>query len=684
MEISQSEKEQEKKYLQNTLQVIRSQISNLGQQLFDKEEKIQEFKELVWDSKHDMDPSEMRQAMIENDQQVFLLAAKGRYFQTLFRIQSNPYFGKIKFQEGNTERDIYIGITHVDENHHHFVYDWRSPICSLFYDYEIGPASYEAPEGTIEGNLKVKRQFKIEDGKLLRIFDNSLAIDDDVLQEVLASEGSDKMKNIVNTIQQEQNQVIRNVEDKVLVVQGVAGSGKTSVALHRIAFLLYKIPNLSSDNVLIFSPNKIFSEYISNVLPELGERNTLQTTFDQFLSEHSAPYKEVETFTHFLERYYKREFKNKEWITYKQSDIVITDLEDYMRDFLAHLAFQEDLEVEGRLYPKNELTYLLQKRYSHLLLTDRFQAMAEKICNQVYEGKRSKLKQIESSLKKILNHELDRKKIYASFYQSPFFQRHFSHPLPDAEIQKLISRKQLSYEDACLFIYLKGLMEDFSYHGRIQQIVIDEAQDYNKLQYRLIHQIFKRSSFTILGDVNQTINPYYHYSSLEELKEIWKDLTYIELKKTYRSSEEIIDFANQILGLDYVSAIRKSNHKEVLEREKGTLSTLKEDILRLRKEYSSVAVITKTDEEAKNLYEALNSDFPEITLLESATSSFQRHFVIVPSYLAKGLEFDSVIIYTALENAYTKEEKYLYYVAVTRAQHELVVYHQPSLIKNNE
>ena len=200
------------------------------------------------------------------------------------------------------DNKVYIGITHVEdeENDIYLVNDWRSPICSMFYDYEVGPAKYKAPGGEVEGEILAKRQFNIKNGEIVHVFDNNLNIDDELLQEVLATESSDKMKNIVNTIQQEQNAIIRNIEDKNLIVQGIAGSGKTSVALHRIAFLLYKIENLSSNNVLIFSPNQIFSEYISNVLPELGEENTMQTTFHDFLSTFITEFKSVESFTNFV------------------------------------------------------------------------------------------------------------------------------------------------------------------------------------------------------------------------------------------------------------------------------------------------------------------------------------------------------------------------------------------------
>lgn len=677
MEIKKEELEKEKEHLRRTKEIIDEQISTLGQDLFDKEEKIKEFKELIWDSKADLDPSEMRNAIQESDLQVQLLTAKGRYFQTLYKIQNSPYFGKIVFKETEKNpQEIYIGITHVDKDNKHLVYDWRSPICSMFYDYETGPASYIAPMGIIKGEITNKRQFKIEGGKLIRVFDNSINIDDEVLQEVLSQESNDKMKNIVNTIQQEQNKVIRNVEDKVLIVQGIAGSGKTSVALHRIAFLLYKIKNLSSNNVLIFSPNKVFSEYISNVLPELGEENTLQTTFDGFLQENIQEYKEVETFTSFIERFYKKKENNPNLVAYKQSDKVINDLESYIKDYLKSLKFENGIEIERQEYQKEQLNELLHERYNHMLLNDRIDAITSKICAISFQGKKKNAKKIRSLLIKALNQELNYQKIYASFFRSEVFKNSYGRFLTDEEIKPLLKKQEISFEDACLFIYIKGLLEGFLYRGTIQEILIDEAQDYNKLQYKLIKQIFKRAAFTILGDVNQTINPYYKYNSLEELTEIFDEASYLELKKTYRSSEEIIEFANKILGLNYITAIRKKNNKEVKQIESEDLKDLEKDLEYLQNEYKSVAIITKTDEEANEIYESLKDNFPKLSLLENKTKTFNRSLVIVPSYIAKGLEFDAVIIYTKKENRYTEKEKYLYYVAVTRAQHELMVYNQ--------
>ena len=547
----------------------------------------------------------------------------------------------------------------------------------MFYDYELGKASYLAPEGMITGEITNKRQFTIKDGKLIRVFDNNINIDDELLQEVLTEESNDKMKNIVNTIQQEQNAIIRNVTDKNLIVQGIAGSGKTSVALHRIAFLLYKIENLSSNNVLIFSPNQVFTEYISNVLPELGEANTMQTTLSDFLSSNLEEYKTVESFTSFVERYYKYQETNKEWVKYKQSDEIITHINSFAQNILEKAAFENDIITHDFEITKETLNYLLKNRYERILLKERLDAIAEKMCRDFYEGKHTKKSIILSLLKKSLNIKLNYKELYKGFFNSQFFVENTTFNLTEKEIKDAVGKRNIKYEDACIVLYLKGLFEGFSYRGLIKEVVIDEAQDYSKLEYILIRKIFKKSNFTILGDINQTINPYYKYENLEELSKIFDNGTiYLELNKTYRSTPEIIEHTNKILNLKHVSAIRRENQRPVLFRDNilDLKTSLLKDINLLKKEHFSVAIITKDDSESEKVYELLKNDVKDINILNSNTKNFNKKMVIIPSYIAKGLEFDSVIIYTEKENSYKQDEKYLYYVACTRAQHQLIIY----------
>lgn len=670
MELKKEELEFEKNYLQKCLETIKEQISGLGQELYDNNEKIMEFKSFIWDNKSSLDPQELKSLMTDNDLEIFLMEQKGKYFQKLYKIQNNPYFGSIIFNENKKDELIYIGITHLEKDDKYLIHDWRSPICSLFYDFEEGECFYKAPGGIINGTLKRKRQYKIKNGKLINIFDNKINIDDEVLQEVLSQESSEKMKNIVNTIQQEQNKIIRNTEDKNLIVQGIAGSGKTSVALHRIAFLLYKIENLNSNNVLIFSPNNVFTEYISNVLPELGESNTLETTFHSFLTNYITEYKEVESFIDFIARFYRYEEINPKLVEYKQSDEIIDDIKNYVDDLLNNLKFKKNI-TDNILYNYDTKTLndLLHKRYDKYPLFERIKIISEKLSENNYNGKKTYAKTFNKLLLNSLELKKDYKKIYSNFFKSKFSKI----KLTDNEIKYFVNKNKINFEDANLFVYIKGLLEGFPYNNTIKQIVIDEAQDYSKLEYIILKQIFRKSSFTILGDVNQTINPYYKYKSLKDLEEVFdKQTKYLELTKTYRSTKEIIDYTNKILNLNHISAIRREDSSPVLLKDYNRIKEdIKKDIEKLTKQYKSIALITKDDNEATKIYNMLKSDI-EITLIDKDTKSFKKDLIIIPSYMAKGLEFDSVILLNNKNNPF--KEKYLYYVACTRAQHELIVY----------
>ena len=677
MNLSEEEFQKENLHLELTTKLLREQISTLAQDLYDNEEKQQEFKKFIWDTRADLDPTEMKTIMSNNDQEIDNLEMKAKYYKKLYRIQNSPYFAKIVFESDEGKQDIYIGLTYLTKNNDNVIYDWRSPIASIFYDYESGKCSYEAPMGTINGYLHNKRQFTIEDAKIKRVFDSKLNVQDELLQEVLASKTDEYMKNIVNTIQTEQNAIIRNIKDKNLIVQGIAGSGKTSVALHRIAFLLYKIKNLTSDKVLIFAPNKIFSEYISNVLPELGEENTKETTFSDFLETYIKEYKEIETFTSFIERYYKHEEENIELVKLKQSNEIIKVMEEYINNLSKRARFTDNIFNHDLYIEKDKLNYYLKERYSSIPLFERIDEIATKISEMEFNSNKSKQKQIKKWLKEIINIPIDFKELYKDFYKSPEFINYYKKEVSSSYLNKL-NDKKISFEDACLFVYMKSLLMFLGNDYTIEQTIVDEAQDYNILQYILLKKILKKSKFTILGDINQTINPYYKYNSLEDLKMIFTESSnYIELNKTYRSSPEIIEHANKILGLKLVSAIRRDAKIPVILKEEVNLKEqLINDIIELKKDNKSIAIITKSNDEANAIYNILKKDLKDLVLITNNSKVFSRSLVVIPSYMAKGLEFDATIIYTKKDNAYTYEERYLYYVSCTRSQHHLIIYNQ--------
>ena len=675
MAISEVEFQKEKKILKKVQKLLGENLSELGKDVFQDEEDLVEFKKMMWEDSSSFDAAEIQQVMAATAMEADKVLQKQRYFKKLQQIKNKPYFASIVFKDDEGKIfNIYISLTYLkDGDLKNILYDWRSPICSLFYDYETGPCEYKAPGGIYKGELKRKRQYKIENNQLVGVFDTSLNINDEVLQEVLATESSDKMKNVVNTIQQEQNQVIRNLEDNNLIVQGIAGSGKTTVALHRIAFLLYRLERLSSNNILIFSPNNIFTEYISDVLPSLGESNTLQTTFNDYMSYFLNEYKDVETFTDFVARYYKYKDEYPELIKYKQSDEIIKDLDDYLEDYISSCKITDSIvENEINKVSKEELNEMLSYKYNRLTLFERVEEMSKRLSQNFYKGSNKKAKTFGKLIKEVSNFKKDYKEIYKNFWLSPYCK----HRLPEEFINSFINKKVINYEDALLFTYLKGNLQGFMYEGNIKQVVIDEAQDYNKLQYIIISKIFKKADFTILGDINQNINPYYAYESLEDLKDIFIGETkYLELLKTYRSSPEIIEYTNKILNLNHVNAIRKANNKPVVIRKdvQDLKQSLLSDIRTLQEQYKSTAIITKDNREAEKIYELLKDEL-NISLVEANSKKFQKNLIIIPAYTSKGLEFDSVIIYNDRSNSYKANERNLLYVACTRCQHELYIY----------
>ncbi len=676
MAISDVEFKKEEKILNKVNTLLDETYNSLADDVKVGEEDLIEFKKMMWSDSNSFDEGEITQVKAATALEADKFFRKQDYLRRLKMIKDKPYFASIVFKDDkdNSLYNIYMSLTYLkDKNSNNILYDWRSPICSLFYDYETGPASYTAPGGIYSGELKRKRQYKIEKKKLVGVFDNSLNIDDEVLQEVLANESSDHMKNVVNTIQQEQNKVIRNLEDNNLIVQGIAGSGKTTVALHRIAFLLYRLDNLNSNNILIFSPNNIFTDYISEVLPSLGEANTLQTTFADYLESFITEYNHVEDFTDFVSRFYSYKETFPELVEYKQSDRIIDDLDAFIEDYISNCLFTSSFNESEKYYiVMDDLNYMLHDKYDRLPLFERMEEIASKLSSNNYKGSNKKKATYLKLMYENCNFKHDIKSIMKEFYLSEFCR----FKLDEKTINSFINTDSINYEDALVFAYLKGRLEGFIYDGCIRQVVIDEALDYNRLQYIIINEIFRKADFTILGDINQNINPYYHYDSLEELSNLFNGETkYIELLKTYRSSPEIINYTNKILGLNHVNAIRKTLNKPVIIR-KGVEDIRKsiiDDISKLKREYKSVCVITKDMREAEVLYD-LVKDSLEISLVDHNTKSFHKDLVIMPAYVSKGLEFDSVIVYNNRDNSYKNNERNLLYVACTRAQHELYIY----------
>ena len=666
MAISAKDMQLEEKKLVDTKAIIDEELESAGGDLFQEEKELKEFQKLMWESKQEMDEQELALFLYNNESQVGKLDEKLKHLRKLVRVKDKPYFGSIVFND----EPYYIGITSVKKGLDYHVVDWRAPVSSMFYNYdELGEAMYKSPAGTEQGVITQKRQYQIEEGKLKEVFDTGMNIQDDMLQTVLAQSKSDKMRNIVNTIQKEQNEVIRNERSKNIVVQGIAGSGKTSVALHRIAFLLYRFEVLTNNNVLIFSPNQVFSEYISNVLPDLGEENTLQTTFHEFASSFIQEYYRVEPYSSFVERYYKGMKQDNDLIRFKLSDKMGEAIEEFVKYYCKASKFLNDIELKEKVISADELNELFHERYANKPLFERLDLIAEKINNSYFKGTKGDYKSILSRMKKSANFTTDYKKIYKAFFDSAIFRKYYTKEFSRLENNNNLNDHVINYEDSTPFIYLKCLLEGYPYQVAMRHVVIDEAQDYTYLQYKIIRKIFKMANFTILGDVNQTVNPFYKYDNLNVLLELFEDGEYIELNKTYRSSPEIIEYANSVLGLKHVSAIRRDQNVPVIKRDIKDLKHIGRDINYLHKKYKSVAIITKSIDEAKAIVNAFKKNYNIISLIDINTESFNTELVVAPAYGVKGLEFDACVIVNNFSS-----DPYLYYVAVTRAQHELIVY----------
>lgn len=641
----------------------------------------------------------------------------------------SPYFGRIDFTEDNEvdTQKCYIGLSNlIDDDYDFLVYDWRAPISSMFYDYEIGQASYDCPEGLISGEITKKRQYKIKDRKIEYMFDSNLNIDDDVLQELLGKNSDEKMKTIVTTIQREQNQVIRNEDYKNLIVQGAAGSGKTSIALHRIAYLLYRHKDkITSKNIIIFSPNNIFNDYISNVLPQLGEDNICQTTFKDYMHQELGNDFKKESPSEMMEYI----FDNNQKITYRDRIENIefktsSEFVDILKKYITHLETEdrcfEDIIVRGKLIiSSKDLQDLFSNDYSNLPIKKRLEKIKSRIMFLIEPYEKiwvdEIFKELEESGNYIEKEEMiekstlivkeNLKEIYSKVlkmteldlidtYKNLFENLELFLDKTNIEYDKNLidnirtytmdnlSVKSLYYEDQIALLYLKGVLGGIPNTSQIKYVIIDEAQDYSPLQYEIFYKLFNSANMTILGDINQSINPFMNVGDYNNIHDILKnDTCIINLSKTYRSTMEITRFSRKLLtesiNDEYVE--RHGDEPKIIGfKDKNQLNKkLIEDIKGYKKKnYNSVGIITKTVREAREVYEFLKENDVDVQCITKDDDEYINGVLIMPSYLSKGLEFDVVIIYNASNKNYNNEdERLLLYTCCTRALHVLNIYY---------
>ncbi len=608
------------------------------------------------------------------------------------------YFARIDFcfEGEEVPEKIYIGRSSLSEEKSReiYIYDWRSPIASVFYQFMLGNAYYSAPCGRVNGEVALKRQYEIKNSKLLYFFNTDVGINDEILKQMLSKNTSPKMKTIVETIQKEQDMAIRDMQSDLLMIQGVAGSGKTSIALHRAAYLMYEglQSRLSANNILILSPNAIFEEYISNVLPELGEKNVVSIVFENIL--HMILKENIiQPKRKFLEKMisnspYREKIKRS--MEFKTSERFKQILDQFVLDVPRYEIEFRDIYFAGQCIAEKEEMKNFVCQHTELPLAIRLEQLENRILEKGLESK----KRVRKKEKDLLIQEIQKvtklniSNLYKNLWKNPLYiqlgeKEEFFEDIEEIRRHTLKNIKSnfLCFDDAIAALYLHLKIYGNKEYRDIRQVIIDEAQDYYPLQFEILQMLFKQVKFTVLGDINQTISKQENILFYQQVQKCLKKekSTLIQLNKSFRCTNEILQFSLEFLNTkpeiqsfnrngDAVTVMALENKEEYLDKIIQKIVEYKE------KGFESICLICKTREACKHLFLKLKSKIEVQFITDDRVKNLQRT-LILPSYLAKGLEFDAVIICDANTQNYSKEgDKNLLYMECTRALHSLSLF----------
>ncbi|MDN6029006.1 MAG: AAA family ATPase [Lactobacillus sp.] len=652
---------------------------------------------------------------------------------TVTRLKDKPYFARIDFTEKKGQPEtIYIGLgSFADENDHFLIYDWRAPISSIYYDGKLGDVSYQSPAGEITVNMTKKRQFVIEHGKLLDFFDTNESIGDQMLLKTLSEKSGTQMKSIVTTIQREQNKIIRNTAADLLFVQGAAGSGKTSAILQRIAYLLYRYRgNLTSRDVIMFSPNMLFNDYIKNVLPEMGEQNMVQMTYWQYVARR-LPGMKVETlfeqfeaaqadskvdqfkgslkFFKLLTRYSER--LNQQGVAFKS--LYFKDLKKpfFSKEQLSEIyySFNENYHLNNRIEAtraellkrlNRKLSAEMRKRwvseYIEGLSKNELTALYDKpdqefeseAAEEKFLARKIVIKQLQPMNHRINHNQfINMRQQYLRFLRAvpqmtDLAKAGISNAAWEHEcdrVKEQFAQRQLKMSDVSAYLYLYDLIAGRQMDYEMRYVFIDEIQDYTAFQLAYLKTSFPHAKFTMLGDLNQAI--FTRDASRSLLRQIsslfdHEKTEVVQLTRSYRSTKELTQFTRQILrsGAKIEPFDRPGTKPALWGRTDfaAELAALEQVLQANQRQQQTTAIITKDLATAKRVAVALGDSQQHVTLIASANQRLVPGNLVIPAYLAKGLEFDAVVMWGADAQTYARpDEIQLVYTITSRAMYQL-------------